>query len=133
MTKALHRIATKEIAERYLTHIAACEAHLSKATHDALGQLHMARVHYPDVSVTKIKSLPVPLETHPDGTYQLPNIEALSKIKPIDAFDSVLPAESYVWLDFTQLFELINTTYTADGEPLIEVFDRVDAPAGDTT
>jgi hypothetical protein len=124
VTRALHGIGQKDVAARYLAHITACEEYLSQATHDALARLHMARVHYPNVSVTTMKSVPIEFETHQDGTYQLPNIEALSNLKPIDPLDSMLPAESYVWLDFVQLFELTNTTYTANGEPLIEVFDR---------
>ena len=41
--KALHAIAKKEIAERYLKHMAASAAYLYDATHAALAKLHKLR------------------------------------------------------------------------------------------
>lgn len=84
MTKALHAIAKKEIAERYLKHIVACKAYFLQATHDALGQLHMMRVKYPDLGVAKMKSVSVALEQLGERKFLLPDIEAISRVEPID-------------------------------------------------
>src|SRR6266851_1329015 len=112
MTKALHAIAKKEIAERYLTHIVACKAYFLKATHDALGQLHMMRVNHPDLGIAKMQSLSFAFEKLGEGKFRLPNIEAIARIKPISTPSSILSAASYIWLEFTQLFEATNIIYT---------------------
>jgi hypothetical protein len=127
MTKALSSIAVKDIAERYLAHIAACEVYLTKAGHDALGRLHMAMVHYPDLQLANTQSLPAfELKPLPDGTLQLPDIEALSNMNRIAVPNSFLPEESYLWLEFIDVFALTGVTYHANGEPIIEVFNRAE-------
>jgi hypothetical protein len=126
-TKALHAIAKKEIAERYLKHIVACHAYFLNATNDALEQLHMMRVEYPDLGVTKMISVSFALEQLGERKFRLPTIEAISRVKPITTPSSVLSADSYIWLTFTQLFEATNITYTTpDGKPMVEVIDELD-------
>ncbi len=127
MAKALHAIAKREIAERYLKHIAACKAYFHKGTYDALGQLHIMRVKYPNLAVAKMKSLSFELEKLGDRKFRLPNIEAISRMKPITTPSFILSADSYIWLEFTYLFEATNIVYTtADGTPMAEVIDELE-------
>jgi hypothetical protein len=83
MAKALHAIAKRDIVERYLKHVGACKTYFHKGTHEALEQLHMMRVKYPDLAVTKIKSLSIELEKLGDRRFRLPHIEAISRMSPI--------------------------------------------------
>jgi hypothetical protein len=121
MTKALHAIAKKEIAERYLKHIVACKAYFLQATHDALGQLHMVRFNYPDLGVAKMKSVSVALEQLGERKFRLPDIDTISRVTPSDTPRFIIPADSYIWLRFTQLFEATNITYTTADGKMVEV------------
>jgi hypothetical protein len=124
-TKALHAIAKKEIAERYLKHITACKEHFLSATNDALRQLHMMRVAYPDLAVPTMTTVPIALETLGDRKFRLPNIESIARFKPINTPNSFLSQDSYIWLELTYLFEATNLTYTTEhGVPVIEVIDE---------
>jgi hypothetical protein len=126
MSRALHAIAKREIAERYLKHIVACKAYFLQATHDALGELHMLRVTYPDLGMAKMKSVSVALEQLGERKFRLPDIEAISRLKPIDTPHFIISSDSYIWLTFTQLFETINTRYTTADGKMVEVIGELD-------
>jgi hypothetical protein len=87
----------------------------------------MAMVHYPDLQLANTQSLPAfELKTLPDGTFQLPDIEALSNMNRIAVPDAFLPEESYLWLESIDVFALTGVTYHANGEPIIEVFNSAE-------
>ena len=133
MAKVLHAIAKRDIVERYLKHVGACKTYFHKGTHEALEQLHMMRVKYPDLALTKMKSLSIELEKLGYRRFRLPHIEAISRMAPITTPSSILSADSYIWLEFTYLFEATNIVYTtADGKPMAEVIDELDGSSPDT-
>ena len=117
--KALHAIAKKEIAEQYLNHMAASMDYLYNATQDALGRLHRVSLMYPDLGISKMKSLSLELERLRDDKFRLPSANP----KPIDEPTFIMPADSYIWLEYTQTFYLVGPVHSASGEQIVEVFD----------